>query len=230
MVEAVTTVLRRLLLWLTLLAFPFSGSAHRLDEYLQATLVTIEPGDIKLQINLTPGVVVATPVLALIDRDRDGVISTNEAAAYAELLKRELALQLDRRPLELKLTASEFPPPDELRTGFEIIQLEYAAAPGSLARGAHELVFENRHQTNLSVYLVNAALPKSSAIQITRQTRNENQSTGRIEFTFQPPPADWSSAKRIVLPLVVSFVVLCVGAVIWRRTRDSATSHGLNNR
>jgi hypothetical protein len=224
MADAVTTVLRRLPIWLALLAFPFSGSAHRLDEYLQATLIAIEPGSIRLQIILTPGVAVAAPVLALIDRDGDGAISTNEASAYAERLKRDLTLRIDGRALELKLTASNFPPPDELRTGWGIIRLEYAAAPGPFTPGAHELAFENRHQSSLSVYLVNAALPKSSSIQITRQTRNENQITGRIDFTFQPPPAGSSGAKRIVLPLCVALVVLCAGAVIWwRRRRDSAT-------
>jgi hypothetical protein len=53
-------------------------SAHRLDEYLQSTLVAIEAGDVRLQINLTPGVAVAAQVLALIDRDRDGAISRKE--------------------------------------------------------------------------------------------------------------------------------------------------------
>ena len=223
MADAVTTALRRLPIWLALLALPFNGFAHRLDEYLQATLVVIEPEGIKLQINLTPGMAIATPVLALIDRDRNGVISTNEAAAYAELLKRDLTLQLDRRPLELKLTASNFPPPDELRTGWGIIQLEYAAAPGPFAPGLHELVFENRHQTNLSVYLVNAALPKSSAIQITRQTRNENQSTGRIEFTFHPPPAELSGAKRTVLLLLLALCAVAICAVKLRRRTPSAS-------
>ena len=223
MVEAVTTALRRLPLWVTLLAFPCGAVAHRLDEYLQATLVSIEPDGIKLQINLTPGVAVAAPVLELIDRDRNGVISTHEAEAYAEMVRRELTIQLDQRPQELKFTASGFPPPDELRTGLGIIRLEYAAAPGPFTPGAHELTFENRHQTNLSVYLVNAALPKSGTLQITRQKRNENQSTGRIEFIFQPLPADGSGAKRIVLPLAIALVVVCAGAVIWwRRMRSSA--------
>jgi hypothetical protein len=223
MVEAMTATLHRLMLLLALLALPYSVFAHRLDEYLQATLVAIEPGNIKLQINLTPGVDIAQQVIAAIDRDRDGVISTNEAAAYAESFKHDLTLRLGQRPLELKLTASDFPPPDELRTGWGIIRLEYTAAPGSFEPGAHELYFENRHQTNFSVYLVNAALPKSSTIQITRQTRYENQSTGQIEFTFRPP-ADVSGAKRIVLPLGIALVGLCGGAVIWRRrTRDPAT-------
>ena len=232
MVEAVTmrggarsiVPLARFLSLLALLAFPFAGFAHRLDEYLQATLVAIEPGGVRLQINLTPGTAVAMPVIALIDGDRDSLLSTNEANAYAELFKRDLSLRLDGRPLELISTAFKFPEPAELRTGWGFIQLEFSATPGPLAPGPHELTLANGHQTNLSVYLINAALPKASAIQITRQTRNENQSAGRIDFTFQPPSADWSCAKRIVLPLGGALVVLCAGAVIWwRRKRDSAT-------
>jgi len=220
MADAMITTRRRLSIWLALLAFPFTGSAHRLDEYLQATLVVIEPDSIKLQINLTPGVAVAPPVLALIDGDRDGVFSTNEAAAYAELLKRDLILRLDERLLQLRLT-----PPDELLIGWGIIRLEYtAASPGQFAPGPHELAFENRHQTNLSVYLVNAALPKSNSISITRQTRNENQSTARIEFTFQPPAADRSIAKSLVSLLSVTLIVLGAGAAIWwKRGRNSKT-------
>ena len=224
MADAMITALQRLSIWLALLAFPFTGSAHRLDEYLQATLVVIEPDSIKLQINLTPGVAVAPPVLALIDGDRDGLFSTNEAVAYAELLKRDLTLRLDEHLLQLRLTPPDFPPPDELRIGWGIIRLEYTATPERFAAGTHELVFENRHQTNLSVYLVNAALPKSNSISITRQTRNENQSTARIEFTFQPPAADRSIAKSLVSLLSVTLIVLGAGAAIWwKRGRNSKT-------
>ena len=224
MADAMITTRRRLSIWLALLAFPFTGSAHRLDEYLQATLVVIEPRSIRLQINLTPGVAVALPVLALIDGDRDGVISTNEAVAYAELLKRDLTLQLDERVLQLKLTPPDFPTPDELRIGWGIIRLEYTTTPERFAPGTHELAFENQHQTNLSIYLVNAALPKANSISITRQTRNENQSTARIEFTFQPPPVDRSDAKPLVLPLSVALIVLGAGAAIgWKRGRNSKT-------
>ena len=55
MVEAVTST-ARLLLLLALLAFPSAVFAHRDDQYLQATLVAIEPSGVRLQINLTPGV------------------------------------------------------------------------------------------------------------------------------------------------------------------------------
>ena len=64
---------------------------------------------------------------------------------------------MDGRNLELKLTAFEFVPPAELRTGSGIIQMEFAAIFGPLAAGPHRLTFENRHLTTMSVYLINAA-------------------------------------------------------------------------
>jgi hypothetical protein len=186
MVEAVTMKLHGLPLLLALLALPPAVSSHRLDEYLQATLVAIEPGEIRLEINLTPGVAVAEQVLTLIDRDHDDVISTNEATAYANSVKRDLAVRLDGHDVELKLTALNFPDPADLRTGWGIIQMEYSVMPGLLAGGRHKLTLENRHLPAVSVYLFNAAQPKSASVQIARQKRNENQSTGEIEFDFHP--------------------------------------------
>lgn len=182
--EAVTRILCRLPLLLALLGFPAAVSAHRDDRYLQATLVAIEPSGVRLQINLTPGVAVAEQVLGRIDRDRDGAISKSEAAAYAESLKRDLTLRLDGRKLALKLTASEFVPTAELRTGSGIIQMEFSASSGPLAAGPHSLTLENRHLTAMSAYLINAAQPSFATVQITRQKRNQNQSAGEIEFTF----------------------------------------------
>lgn len=221
---------------LSLLAFPPAASAHLLDEYLQATLVSVEPGDVRLYINLTPGVAVADRVLALLDRDRDGVISADEATAYAELLKRDLTVRLDGRDVELKLAASSVPPPGELRTGMGIMKVEFAAATGPLAAGAHRLTLENRHLPAAGVYLVNAAKPKAGSVRITGQRRNDNQSTGEIEFTVQPlhPPANASApvasgaaASRAVASRAVGIVALvaaplvAVFAGVWR-ARSSA--------
>ena len=186
MVDAVIRRLCRLPLLLALLAFPCAVFAHRDDRYLQATLVTIEPSGVRLQINLTPGVAIAEQVLAEIDHDRDGAISKNEAAAYVELLKRALTLRMDGRKLALKLTASEFVEPAELRTGSGTIQMKFSAILSPLAAGAHKLTLENRHLTAISVYLINATQPRFTTVQITRQKRNENQSAGEIEFTFHP--------------------------------------------
>ena len=186
MAEALTSSFSRLPLLLALLACPSAVFAHRDDQYLQATLVAIELSGVRLQINLTPGVAVAEQVLAQIDRDRDGAISKNEAAAYAKLLKGDLTLRMDGRDLDLKLVASEFVPPAELRTGSGVIRMEFSAIFGALAAGPHRLTLENRHLTTMSVYLINAAQPRFATVQITRQKRNQNQSAGEIEFTFHP--------------------------------------------
>jgi hypothetical protein len=183
-------IVAALLAWLATPAF-----AHRLDEYLQATLVSIEPGRVRLQMNLTPGVDIAEKVLARIDGDRDGVISAKEATAYAKSLQRDLIVKMDERSLKLKLIASSFSAPAELRSGWGMIQMEFSAAPGSLSTGEHRLTILNHHLPGISVYLFNAAQPefftaassKSNAIEITSQRRNQTQSACEIEFTYHAP-------------------------------------------
>jgi hypothetical protein len=135
-VEMKRAVFLRLLLGLLAwLMVSSSAFAHRLDEYLQATLVDISPGDIRLRLNLTPGVEVADQVLDLIDRDGNGAISEDEAAAYCELLKGDLTLRIDQRDATLNVSASHFSESSELREGFGIIQVEFTATPGTLAPG-----------------------------------------------------------------------------------------------
>ena len=196
MVEALTRALYRLSLLVALLAVPSTVFAHRDDEYLQATLVTIEPNGILLQINLTPGIAVAEQVIARIDRDRDDVISADEASAYVESLTRDLTLRLDGRNVELKRTGSQFVSPEELRTGSGIIQIEFSTKLAALLSGTHKLTLENRHLATISVYLINAAQPRLATIQITGQKRNDNQSVGEIEFTFHPLSSNVPASAR----------------------------------
>jgi len=203
---------------LVVLAVPSTAFAHRLDEYLQATIVAIEPDRIRLQINLTPGVTVSGQVLSLIDRDRDGVISTNEAVAYSDLIKHELIVRLDDRDLAVKLASSYFPGCDELQTGWGFVQLEFSSTLGRLPAGAHGLTIENRHLPKVSAYLINAAMPQSASIQITKQIRNENQSTGEIQFTYQPRNS--FKALGFVAFLLVLVVFVSAGS---QRLRVSAT-------
>lgn len=163
-----------------------SASAHRLDEYLQATLVVIEPSAVRLQLTLTPGVEVANDVLAQIDWDGNGAVSDREVTDYAEALRQNLVVRLNDQKVELKLTHSKFPAPSELRSGTASIELDYTIFAEPLATGVHKLSLDNRHLSGVSVYLLNAALPKSSKIKIKRQLRSEYQRTGVIDFEVNP--------------------------------------------
>jgi ABC-type Na+ efflux pump permease subunit len=208
-----------LLLFFAVIAFPSVVFAHRLDEYLQATLVVLEPNSIRLQMNLTPGVTVAEQVLSQIDIDHDGTISTNEATAYCKLLKRDLSIRIDQQDLKLNLVASYFPGLDELRTGWGFIQIEFSATHSPFSAGTHKLIIENRHLSDISVYLLNATRPQTSSIQIAAQVRNENQSAGEIQFSFQPQGGS-SKAAALVAVLLIILVGVSLGA-----TRRSTTSH-----
>ncbi len=192
--------------------------AHQLDEYLEATLVAIEPDDVHLQINLSPGVAVADKVLALIDTDKNGVISGNEASAYAALVQRDLIVRIDQVNVELKLNAVNFPEVNELKTGWGIIQMDFSVVHGALASGTHKFTLENRHLPTMSVYLFNAEQPRSDLIQITKQTRNQTQSIGAIEFSYIPPKNSPKSAKYIASAAGL-IIVIIVG--IWRRVDTS---------
>ncbi|MBV9155763.1 MAG: hypothetical protein JO097_05855 [Acidobacteriaceae bacterium] len=70
-------------------------SAHRLDEYLQAILLSLEKDRVQGYMRLIPGVAVSSAVLAKIDTNADGLISESERRSYAERVLRDLALSID---------------------------------------------------------------------------------------------------------------------------------------
>ena len=74
-----------------LLLFPGAALAHRLDEYLQATRLSLAPDRVVLKIDLTPGVEVAPAIFAMITPNRDGRISEAEGISRADLPSDEAA-------------------------------------------------------------------------------------------------------------------------------------------
>jgi hypothetical protein len=224
-VEAVTAPFHSLPLIIVALAtIPPAAYGHVLDEYLQATLVAIEPGDIRLKINLTPGIEIAEKVLNQIDHNGNGAISSDESAAYAEMLKRDLTVRLDGRDTQLRLTASNIPELAELRTGHGIIQMEFSITPCSFSGGNHRLTLENRHFDSLGVYLFNAARSQSASIRIARQNRNANQSRGEIEFAYALPGS--RSLRTTGFLASVAFVLVGMLTALRRLKSRSTNSPG----
>jgi hypothetical protein len=58
--------------------------AHRIDEYLQATILSLEPDRVEASMRLIPGMLVSQSVIAAIDANGDGAFSESEERAYAE--------------------------------------------------------------------------------------------------------------------------------------------------
>ena len=112
----------RLIASLILLSLGNPAFAHRLDEYLQATMISLEKDRVAAQIRLTPGVAVFPIVIATIDTDHDGVISKAEQRAYAERVLADLSLSIDGDRLRLQLISAVFPKVEEMREGLGDIQ------------------------------------------------------------------------------------------------------------
>ena len=120
---------------LLLLGFAAPAFAHRLDEYLQATLFTVERDHIAISMRLTPGVEVFGKVLAAIDTRGDGVVSNAKQQAYAEKVRRDLSLSIDGSPLPLRLVDFTFPTLEEMKQGLGEIVLRFEVPMPPMARG-----------------------------------------------------------------------------------------------
>jgi hypothetical protein len=168
----------------TLLMLGERASAHRLDEYLQAALISVEKDRVQVFLRLVPGVAVSSSVLAGIDTNADGVISRAEQQAYAERVLGDLSLTAEGNRLRPRLVSVHFPAVEEMKEGLGEIRIELSA---DLPRGGpnRRLVLENAHQGRIAAYLVNCLVPRDPDIRIVAQDRNEQQSVYRLDYVVR---------------------------------------------
>src|SRR5437016_5830060 len=126
---ALSTVTMRRIGVSALLALSLIGdaAAHRLDEYLQATLIGATRDGTDVEIQLTPGVAMLPVLMAVIDQDRDGRISSAEERAYVGRVAREVTLRVDGVTAPLSLIESEFPTIEAMREGLGTIRMKMHA-------------------------------------------------------------------------------------------------------
>jgi hypothetical protein len=184
------------------------AAAHRLDEYLQATLIGVTREGVDVEINLTPGVAVLPAVMAAIDRNSDGRISPEEEQAYAGEVLRDVELQVDGRPVPLRLIASRFPSIQAMSQGLGTIRLNLRADAGG-----HELRFENRHMRGVSVYLVNCLASRDDGLLVGRPERDEAQRSIWFAYSFAETPGT-RPGQGFWLAAVTGMLVVCL---LWGR-------------
>jgi len=163
---------------------PTPAAAHRLDEYLQATRLSINADRVDLEIDLTAGVAVAPEVFNWIDTNRDGRISTSEGDTYARQLLHSVSLTVDGRAASIELTDVTVPQLREMGLGVGTIQVR-ATARIPAGAGRHRLSYLNTYRPDSSVYLVNALVPASPRIQITGQDRDRGQHRLTLEYNVK---------------------------------------------
>jgi len=193
------------------------ASAHRLDEYLQAARIAIDPDRVNIDLDLTPGVAVAPGILADIDANRDGTFTTDEARAYAARVQREIRLELDGQPLTLALTDSRAPAADAILRGEGVIRLQLTAAVPPLAGGPHQLFYRNGHRADVGVYLANALVPASDRVAVLAQRRDVAQQELVIEYSLRDGSSIHVPSWSIAVAGIVLTAVLFAGGAWWRR-------------
>jgi hypothetical protein len=163
-------------------------SAHRLDEYLQAARVDIDPHRADVELAMTPGVAVANVVIAGIDRDLDGSISSHEEQAYAANVLSAIDFEVDGQRLQLESLGVSFPDLGAMRRGEGTILLHSGAVMPSQSAGAHRVLFRNRHRPDVSVYLANAVVSTDDRLAITTLRRDRDQRELTVNYVIQPWP------------------------------------------
>ncbi len=157
-------------------------NAHRLDEYLQGTIISVEKNRLQAQMTLTPGVSVSPFLIASIDTDADGVISEKEQRAYAGRVLHDVSISIDGYGLTPQLLSLRFPIMSEMKEGRGEIHLEFSAELPRGGRNRNLLTFENHHQSMIAAYQVNCLVPHDPDIRIAAQHRNYSQSLYQLEY------------------------------------------------
>lgn len=187
-----------------------SASAHRLDEYLQATLLGLTRTGVEVEIQLTPGIAVFPSVLPLLDRNLDGRLSPDEQASYARWVANDLELRLDGQKVPLVVVESQFPSLQEMREGLGSIRLKMNGK-----RSGSALRFQNHHLPELSAYLVNCLASPGDGLTVGKQERDEAQQSIGFVYSFAPTPGKpWISG-------IVGIGVAAAGWLVLRRLRTN---------
>ena len=198
-------------LLVALLATGGNALAHRLDEYLQATRVFFARDRLAIEVDLTPGVIIAPNIIAMLDTNGDGAIARDEANGYGRAMLSDLRVSLDGRQIGMTLEGIDMPALEEMRNGTGTIRLR-AAGRVEVGAGRHRVELVNHHQPEMSVYMVNALVPDDSGIDVVSQNRDPRQREFRVEYDVT---SEW-----LGLVMLLGMGTAGIVAVTSRRARN----------
>jgi hypothetical protein len=142
---------RVLLLSLVLMGWlPFMAAAHPADSLVQATYITLAPQKIKLELDFTPGELVAQGFLARLDFNQDDIISPEEVSRFSNTVLEQLKLEVNGKAVKLQLESSQIPTVKTVKLGGGQLQLILTGMPDGLLE-SNQFVFNNRFQPVKSV-------------------------------------------------------------------------------
>ena len=157
------------------LGSPGVAGAHPVHEVVQNAYVTLTPGAVVLQLELTAGPKVAGTIIRALDTNHDKRVSQAEARAYALRVLSSSTLQIERRPLDLRLIAVDVPPYAALLGAHVTIRITARAARIDRS-GTARLSYRNRYTPAESRCDANVFLKSSGTVryQVASQIRGRD--------------------------------------------------------
>jgi hypothetical protein len=177
---------RRVCLVLALLSG--GAGAHPLDEMVQGAYLTLMPGAVQLELDLTPGPLVAAPLIKALDPNADGKVSAAEARVFAGQVLTQSSLTLNGAALRWTLDEVTVPPLQNLKVGSDTIKI-YAVAQRSDRAGAAILTYQNRYQPVKSQWMANIFLQPGAGWQyaVTGQQHSNDGRGLTVKYTAVHP-------------------------------------------
>ncbi len=172
-------------LWIfIILLLPAAAAAHPLDEYYQVTTIKMAPNRITLAVELYPAVLVAPQLLPLMDTDGDETLSETEQHGYIDRFLADLSFEVDGRPLPLTVGTMTFPSFLDIRAGGSVIRFDLYADLPAAHRGDHHLFYQNNHQPEVGIYVVQAQSETPEWVYINEFERDVFQSSIDVAYTI----------------------------------------------
>jgi hypothetical protein len=173
------------------------AQAHQLDETLVASLILLSPTRVSVQVDITPGALLARDVHALIDVDSDGTISPAEETDFGHLWAKQARVEVDGASGLLRAVTLEVPDLETLLSGNGIIRI-LGVVDVVQDAGSHVFSFESGSSMPSSVFAVNALKPHDDQIRIVRQDRDFRQQAYSVQYEVAGPAVSgWARASGL---------------------------------
>ena len=160
-----------------------AASAHPTDEMLQQVYVTPTATGVSLDVELTPGVLVAPEVMALIDRNGNGQIDDAEAAAHAEVLRAATSVGFDGASAPVRLVGLTYPDAALLAAGGGTIKLSLVAdAPEAVPASGHTVTVTEAYAPVRTVTQASVVLDGARTVQVDQVTHADDGRTTTVAY------------------------------------------------
>ena len=175
------------LAWLLAALLVSPAAAHPQDEVVQGAYLTLAPGEVRVELDITPGPQVAEALLRALDAHADQYITDAEARDYAESVLRQSTLMLDEMALSWRLEKVRVPPYGTLALAADTIRI-YAVARRPDRAGTHRLSYENRYAPAKSQVTANVFLQPGPdwRYEVTGQQRGDDGRHLAVTYTETP--------------------------------------------